>query len=377
MTFLNIRKIGLYLLTCLVTFSFVSCKKNSNKVIIKGEISNLETPYIIATHFSSDSIVIDTIKTSPEGSFKYETKIDTLSTFALYFNDYQSSTVVFADKDDKISLNGDANLSDLIVVKGNEINEDLSTFKKENEALIKQRFEIINNYQSENNRKNGVLSANEKVAKINSLNHELMQRAETFIQANPEKIASAILINEFFRDTENPQSLERVLGYLKGKALEWPPVSDLKIYTQELKESAEGAYMPYFQLTDINDKTIRSTDFASKYLVMSFLSATGSESRETVQVLKKEFEKVNKDSVQFLSIYIDSDIYPITTIGNDSLPWIAVAEKRSWASDIVRSYHIPFVPYNILISPGGKIQIRNIAASQISSTIAKKGKSDS
>ena len=360
-----------------MTFSFVSCKKNSNKVVIKGEISNLETPYIIATHFSSDSIVIDTIKTSPEGSFKYETKIDTLSTFALYFNDYQSSTVVFADKNDKISLNGDANLSDLIVVKGNEINEDLSTFKKENEALIKQRFEIINNYQSENNRKNGVLSANEKVAKINSLNHELMQRAETFIQANPEKIASAILINEFFRDTENPQSLERVLGYLKGKALEWPPVSDLKIYTQELKESAEGAYMPYFQLTDINDKTIRSTDFASKYLVMSFLSATGSESRETVQVLKKEFEKVNKDSVQFLSIYIDSDIYPITTIGNDSLPWIAVAEKRSWASDIVRSYHIPFVPYNILISPGGKIQIRNIAASQISSTIAKKGKSDS
>ena len=377
MTFLNIRKIGLYLLTCLVTFSFVSCKKNSNKVIIKGEISNLETPYIIATHFSSDSIVIDTIKTSPEGSFKYETKIDTLSTFALYFNDYQSSTVVFADKDDKISLDVDANLSVLIVVKCNEINEDLSTFKKENESLIKQRFEIINNSQSENNRKNGVLSANEKVAKINSLNHELMQRAETFIQANPEKIASAILINEFFRDTENPQSLERVLGYLKGKALEWPPVSDLKIYTQELKESAEGAYMPYFQLTDINDKTIRSTDFASKYLVMSFLSATGSESRETVQVLKKEFEKVNKDSVQFLSIYIDSDIYPITTIGNDSLPWIAVAEKRSWASDIVRSYHIPFVPYNILISPGGKIQIRNIAASQISSTIAKKGKSDS
>lgn len=377
MTFLNIRKIGLYLLTCLVTFSFVSCKKNSNKVIIKGEISNLETPYIIATHFSADSIVIDTIKTNPKGSFKYETKIDTLSTFTLYFNDYQSSTVVFADKDDKISLEGDANLSDLIVVKGNEINEDLSTFKKENEALIKQRFEIINNYQSENNRKNGVLSANEKVAKINSLNHELMQRAETFIQANPEKIASAILINEFFRDIENPQSLERVLGYLKGKALEWPPVSDLKIYTQELKESAEGAYMPYFQLTDINDKTIRSTDFASKYLVMSFLSAIGSESRETVQVLKKEFEKVNKDSVQFLSIYIDSDIYPITTIGNDSLPWIAVAEKRSWASDIVRSYHIPFVPYNILISPGGKIQIRNIAASQISSTIAKKGKSGS
>jgi peroxiredoxin len=360
-----------------VIFSFVSCKKKSNKVIIKGEISNLETPYIIATHFSADSIVIDTIKTNPKGSFKYETKIDTLSTFTLYFNDYQSSTVVFADKNDKISLDGDANLSDLILVKGNEINEDLSTFKKENEALIQQRFEIINNYRSENNRNNGVLSENEKIAKINSLNHELMQRAETFIQANPEKIASAILINEFFRDIENPQSLERVLGYLKGKALEWPPVSDLKIYTQELKESAEGANMPYFQLTDINDKTIRSTDFASKYLVMSFLSASGSESHETVQILKKEFEKVNKDSVRFLSIYIDSDIYPITTIGNDSLPWTAVAEKRSWASDIVRSYHIPFVPYNILISPEGKIQIRNIAASQISSTIAKNGKSDS
>jgi peroxiredoxin len=220
------------------------------------------------------------------------------------------------------------------------------------------------------------LNEADKIAKINSLNHELMQRAEAFIKANPEKMASVILINEFFRDNENPQSLERALGYLKGNALESPLAVDLKIYLEELKQSAEGAYIPYFQLTDLQNKTILSSDFKGKYLLISFLSAGDSESREVIKILKKEYEQLNKDSVKFMSVFIDSDIYPISTIKNDSIPWTTVAEKKSWASDIVKTFHVEFVPYNILITPDGKIKNRNISAIDISKSLKEEGKSN-
>ena len=366
------------ILVCMIALTLPSCKKGNPKVIIKGDISNLEVPYVLATHFSADTFAIDTIKVSGKGHFRYAVPIDTLTSFTLYFNNFNSSTVVFADKGQKITLTGDADLPDLIQVKGNEINEDLSIFKKENSALLEQRSQIINNSKKDEKREKviGVLNEADKIAKINSLNHELMQRAETFIKANPEKMASVILINEFFRDNENPQSLERALGYLKGNALESPLAADLKIYLEELKQSAEGAYIPYFQLTDLQNKTILSSDFKGKYLLISFLSAGDNESREAIRILKKEYKQLNKDSVKFMSIYIDSDVYPISAIKNDSIPWTTVAEKKSWASDIVKTFHVEFVPYNILITPDGKIKNRNISAIDISKSIKEEVKSN-
>ena len=212
-----------------------------------------------------------------------------------------------------------------------------------------------------------------KIVRLNSLNHELTQKAEDFIKKNPAKIASVILINNLFRDTENPTTLERVLGYLEGAALEFPLTEDLKTHCDKMKLSAEGAYFPYFQLVDIKNDTIRSSDFSGKYLVLSFLSAVGVESRNEVIALKNEYEKLNKDSAQFISIYIDFDKYPIasTSISNDSIPWITVTEKKSWASNIVETYNIRYVPYNILITPDGRIKRRNIPAQEVQQTIER------
>jgi hypothetical protein len=71
---------------------------------------------------------------------------------------------------------------------------------------------------------------------------------------------------------------------------------------------------------------------------------------------------VNKDSVAFITVYIDSDIYPIQYAENDSIPWIVVPEKKSWGSDIVETFNVQFIPFNMLIAPDGIIQVRNLPA---------------
>ncbi|HOV70589.1 DUF4369 domain-containing protein [Anaerorudis cellulosivorans] len=368
-------KFRIIIAICLIISSFNSCK-DENKVTIKGEISNLDYPYVIVTHFSTDVLTVDTLKIGNKGQFNYRTSIDTLTIFTFYFNNYNSSAIVFADKGEKISIKGDATLPDLIQVNGNEINDDLTLFKKENEALLKQRAELLNNMKIDRmeNTNQGILSENEKIVRLNSLNHELTQKAEDFVRKNPSKIASVILINNLFRDTENPTTLERVLKYLEGEASNFPLTEDLRMHCNKVKLSAEGAHLPYFQLVDTKNDTIRSIDFSGKYVVLSFLSASDKESKEEINVLKNEYNNLNKDSVQFISIYIDSEKYPITTISNDSIPWITVAEKKSWASDIVKTYNIHYVPYNILISPDGTIKRRNIPAHEVKKAIANGAK---
>lgn len=357
----------------LLLLLFISCDNDDRKVVIEGEISNVESPFIISSFHTSDSIIIDTIPVNNKGKFSYIHYVDTNEILTLYFNDFHSSTVLFIEKGvNKIKLKGDAILPDLIEVKGGEINNDLTFFKKENETILKQRSLLISKFDDEDDipiNSINIISEKDKIALLNSLNHELAQNVEDFILNNPDKISSVILINEFFKNNENPKTLERVLEYLKGDALSFPLTKKLIEYNRKLMLSAEGALMPYFQLTDIDGENLNSNDFKNKYLLISFLSANNEESKENLKILKDEYSKLNKDSIEFLSIYIDSDTFPILSYENDSIPWKIVIENKSWGSKIVDDYNIHFAPFNILVNPQSIIETRDIPVNEIKNLI--------
>ena len=353
-------------ISIIVSALLFSCKNNENGIALKGDISNLEDPQVLISYFAGDTLAIDTIMSDKRGRFTYRNTIDTLTVFSLYFNNQSSSVMLFAHPKDNISIKGDARLSDLIKVNGNEINNDLTLFKEANEELLQQRALLLRNLKEEkastpasNNR---ILANADEIAKINSFNRELILNAEEQVKKNPTKMSSLILINEFFANSENPKGLSRVLEYMQGDILKSKMGLNLKAYSEKINRSAEGASMPYFRLVDKSGDTIQSYDYRGKYLLLSFISSTGIDSRETIQSLKQTYGSVDKDSVEFISVYIDSDIYPVSYMENDSIPWTVVPEKKSWASDIVEAYNIEFVPNNILISPAGIISDRNVPA---------------
>src|SRR5690554_2094662 len=132
------------LILFLFSILLFSCEKDDERLMISGEITNLVNPYFLASFRVSDSVAVDTIHVDEKGKFSYFQNIDTTTMFTFYFNDFHSSTVVFTEKGvKKIKLKGDAILPDLIEIKGGEINDNLSVFKKENEAILKQRSLLL------------------------------------------------------------------------------------------------------------------------------------------------------------------------------------------------------------------------------------------
>lgn len=357
----------------LFTVVFFSCQRDDNKLVIEGELTSLTTPFVIASSRVSDTIRIDTIFVDKNGKFSYAQNVDTATFFTFYFNDFSSSTIVFSDKGiKKIKMKGDAILSDLIEIKGGEINESLTNFKIENEALLKHRSLLMTktNFEVDSLQNSGnVISEKEQAASLNSLNHELSQKVEEFIISNPDKIASVILINEFFKNNENPETLNRVLEYLDGDALKSPLTLKLKNHNQKLMLSSEGAQMPSFKLKDDKDKIVESSDFLNKYLLISFLSLNGDETTENIKILKDEYKSIDKKNIEFLSIYIDSDTLPIINHTKDSIPWRVIVENKSWGSDLIDTYNINYLPFNILIDPKGKIVTRDVPINDIKNII--------
>ena len=363
----------------LLLFSLVlfSCQKDDNKLVIEGELSNLTTPYFLASSRVSDTIRVDTVYVDEKGKFSYIQHVDTSTIFTFYFNDFNSSTIVFSDKGvNKIKLKGDAKLSDLIEIKGGRINEDLSLFKKENETLLKQRTLLMKKMEFETdsllNSASFSILEKEETATLNSINHQLAQNVEDFIVSKPDRIASVVLINEFFKNNENPETLNRVLGYLEGDALLFPLTYKLKNYNEKLMLSSEGATMPHFKLKVNDDEYIESSDFEDKFLLISFLSSSGDASRENVQILRDTYSSLDTIDINFLSIYIDSDSLPIKNILLDSIPWKVIIEEKSWGSDIVDARNINYLPYNILIDSEGKIITRDIPVSDVKNLIDTK-----
>lgn len=342
-------------------------------MLIRGEISNLENPYILITSIAGDTFVMDTIDVDARGKFHYRGQIDTLTTYSLYFNNFESAAVIFADKGQTLKVKGDALLPDLIAVNGNEINDDLTQFKRDNREILAQRGQLLKNLASDSssvNRGGASMTRHDEIAKLQLLNHELVSKAEEFIIAHPDRYASLILINNFFMNSDNPQALERVMGYLRGNVTKTDLAAKLNFYSEKIQRSAEGVHMPYFMLKDREDKNIYSHQFNGKYLLLNFVSGAGVESRETIELLKEAYGQVNRDSVEFISVYIDSDIYPVTYLENDSISWLVAPEKRSWGSDIVDAYNVQYVPFNILIAPDGKIMARNIPAQEVAKMVA-------
>lgn len=363
-------KYYIIIITIVCLLFAASCEKE-NGTFIKGDISNLSNPYILATYISSDSLIIDTIHVYDNKKFNYKVNVDTLTTFSLYIDD--GSTVVFADNGQKVTVKGDALYPDLIKINGNEINNDLTAFKTDNQDLLKQRGQLLsdlNVFKDIDSSRNNSLSRSDDVSNLNLLNHELTLKAEEYIKENPTKLSSLILINNFFTNSDTPKSLERVLGYLEGDIVETNIARKLQTYSQKLNRSAEEAIVPYFQLTDNDGELINSYNFKGKYLLLSFISNTGIESRETVELLKHEHEAISKDSVQFVSVYIDSDEYPIDA-KHDSIPWTVVTEDRGWGSDIVDLLNIQYIPFNILINPEGTIMLRNVPAQEVAEMVTR------
>ena len=358
---------------CLFSLVFYACHRDDNKLVIEGELINLTNPYVIASSRVSDTIRLDTISVDKNGKFSYTQIVDTATFFTFYFNDYSSSTIVFSDKGvNKIKMKGDVIFSDLIEIKGGEINESLTTFKLQNEALLKHRNLLMSKHNLEvdslENSLN-IISDKEQIASLNSLNHELSQKVEEFIISNPDKVSSVILINEFFKNNENPETLNRVLEYLEDDALKSPLTLKLKNHNQKLMLSAEGAKMPSFKLKDDKDKSIESSDFENKYLLISFLSFKSDETTENIKILKDEYKFLDKKDIEFLSIYIDSDTLPIINHSIDSIPWRIVIEDKSWGSDIVDIFNVHYLPFNILIDPKGIIVARDVPINDIKNII--------
>lgn len=354
-----LRYIGIVTLCAIV---MISCdKKATSKYEISGKLENLTGNYFLMSHEVGDSVIIDTIPINAKGEFSFKGVVDTLTEMSLYFNQNTKSTYILVNKGWDVELKGDALYPDLINVKGGDVNDDLTTFKNQNKELLKNRADILIAADRKSPENSDTLKVKDYVVELKNINFELSNIAANYIKTNPEKIASVMLINTFFKDETSIPRLDENLALLKGKAVDFQLTADLKQFRDKVKRSSVGAIAPVFNLKDANGKNVQLSDFKGKYILLTFASTTCDvcklEKKDAVKVYNEL--KKQKKNIEFISIIKDIEDEPISKSFTDSVKWTIIPVKGGWSAKEFDTYYIREIPYNILISPSGNITDRD------------------
>jgi hypothetical protein len=333
----------------------VSCNKKNSTYEITGKLENVSENYFFLSRESGDSLIVDTVSVSPKGEFSFVGAVDTLTEMSLYFNQNTKVTYLLVDKGWRVELKGDVLYPDLISMKGGDVNDDLTAFKNKNRDLLKSRADIAAACGDS-------LAIKDYVVDLKNINFELSNIAAGYVKANPDKIASVMLINTFFKDESSIPRLDENLALLRGKAADFPLTTSLRRFSEKVKMSAEGAMAPDFILKDIKDKDIRLSAYRGKYVSLIFVSATCRicvfEKQDAIDVYNEL--KTKKYPIEFITIVKDVEDKLVSDSTTNAVGWPILPVKGGWSAKIFDTYYIREIPYNILISPTGIILGRDI-----------------
>lgn len=339
-----------------------SCSQPTDQYVVNGKLENVKDTIFFAARESGDSLHVDTVRVNKKGEFSFSGLVDTLTVVSLYFKESAASPYVLVDKGWSVEMKGDITLPDLIETKGGTINDDLTKFKKENQALLKSRSTLIQLKADQSSVKSDTVTSKEHILELKNVNFELLNIASDYVKNNPTKIASVILINNFFKSEETLERLTTALDQLKGEAYDFPLAAQLREYKAQVSKSAVGSTAPAFQLVDTNGKKRQMNEFRGKYVLLSFVSTTCGLCREMQPIVAKEYDILKKEkmNIEFVSIIKDVEETPLTKQDTKSMKWVVLPEYGGWSSVVFEDYNIKELPYSILVSKDGKILERNV-----------------
>lgn len=316
--------------------------KKSDTVSLNGEIKGLgnDTLYIYGIDKLYDRI--DTLLVKDD-KFSATLSPDTLVATWLLFSD-GTQYPLFMNKGEKIQIKGSTSEPGLLEITGNSANEELTAFLNDLKGLGKPSQKVIE------------------------------EKAESFINNHPASLVSIYLLNKYFVQKTNPDynQIKRLTEPMTGELKDRPDIDELLDRIQEEEKVIVGKTISYFNLTNAEGKKINRTDFKDKYLLVHFWASWDTVSRDSNAVYRRIYKKNQKNkSFALLGISLDIDKEKWQqAIKADTLKWEQACDFSGWNTEAAKLFMVRSLPTNMLLSPSGRIEGKNLSEKAIEKKLA-------
>lgn len=326
------------LFTLLALLLLTSCGPSGNQFRLAGRLRNINQGQFLVYSPDGAFAGIDTIKVQ-NGRFAYEKEVRKDITLMLVFPNF-SEQAVFASPGEEVEIKGDATHLKEMTITGTD----------ENDELTKLRI------------------------RLNKLTPpEITAAVAEYIQEEPSSMISIYLLDKYFVNAKTPDYAEaQRLATLMLKANpDNGRLRKLKKQLDGLKNSRLQAMLPVVSSTDINGKSISTSQVKGKIGVISTWATWNFPSTDIQRKLRK-LQKQYPQELSLISICIDGDKRECKKrVDRDSLLWTIVCDEQMFQTPIVQQLGLFVVPSMVVTNKQGKIVARDIEPNKVVEELEK------
>jgi hypothetical protein len=326
------------LFTLLALLLLTSCGPSGNQFRLAGRLRNINQGQFLVYSPDGAFAGIDTIKVQ-NGRFAYEKEVRKDITLMLVFPNF-SEQAVFASPGEEVEIKGDATHLKEMTITGTD----------ENDELTKLRI------------------------RLNKLTPpEITAAVAEYIQEEPSSMISIYLLDKYFVNAKTPDYAEaQRLATLMLKANpDNGRLRKLKKQLDGLKNSRLQAMLPVVSSTDINGKSISTSQVKGKIGVISTWATWNFPSTDIQRKLRK-LQKQYPQELSLISICIDGDKRECKKrVDRDSLLWTIVCDEQMFQTPIVQQLGLFVVPSMVVTNKQGKIIARDIEPNKVVEELEK------
>ncbi len=340
---------------CIVGWLLAACgEKTDYRVELK--LSELEPQNIYAVFESADEKQVDTVVYKPGEPVRITREKGHYDVLTIFFENHQGGITVYLEPGRKITVTGDARYPLTLQIKGTRTNDLLSNFRKQAAELLNEKTELSG---ADAKRTDAETAKSGHMARLANINHELALMAEEFITNHPNEEASAILIQDYILDPDDPARAEKLIGTLSPKLNETYTLKNLKAYCARATRTMVGAVAPDFKLDNVYGETFTRDSFSGRNLVLAFTAAWCDLCKTEKLLLDKIQSDFRRQDVDVVLVSLDEDASDVRSLMKaDTIHWNVFTDSAGQAIRVLEAYNVNSLPRCFLIDRRGTIRLK-------------------
>ena len=271
-----------------------------------------------------------------------------------------------------VELPADAQASP--IVKGSATQDEYNTYDEQWKAITQKAgpiYEMLKQATPAGAKEATPEARKEADTRFAALEAESKQIAEAYVQAHPNSVVAASVVQWRFVDFPNYDEASKLYKQLGPVAKASEPGRSVSKFMTTWDKTALGT-RPDFAQADATGKQVKLSDFRGKYVLVDFWASWCGPFRAENPNVVAMYNKYHGQGFEVVGVSLDSKKEPwLKAVEADNLAWTQLSDLQGWKNAVAVQYGIAAVPQNFLVDPQGKVIAKNLRGEELQAKLAQ------